>query len=132
MEIMEDNFDPQDMRTMGGLRTKMRTTFIVYLIGSLALAGIVPFGGFWSKDEILAHSQAYLRPVFILLVIAAFCTAFYVGRQLLMVFFGKPRHEAAEHAQESPPIMTWPLIILAVLTTVGGLMNLPFLTECWL
>jgi NADH-quinone oxidoreductase subunit L len=124
----DDGFDPQDMRTMGGLRKRMPVTFIVYLIGALALAGIVPFAGFWSKDEILAHSQRHVLLIFIILVVAAFGTAFYVGRQLQLTFFGKPRSEAAEHAHESPRIITIPLIILAILTTLGGLMNLPFLT----
>jgi NADH-quinone oxidoreductase subunit L len=126
----DDDFDPQDMRNMGGLRHKMNTTFIVYTIGALALAGIVPLAGFWSKDEILAHGGEHNFGVYLLLTIAAFCTAFYMGRQLQMVFFGKPRHAAAEHAQESPPVMTVPLWILAGLSAVGGfLLNLPFLSE---
>ncbi len=122
----EDEFDPQDMRLMGGLRHKMRTTYIVYVIGALALMGIAPFAGFWSKDEILAHSQDHYIGVYITLVIAAFCTAFYMGRQLKLVFFSKPRHPAAEYAEESPPLMTRPLIVLAVLAVIGGLLNLPF------
>lgn len=127
----DDDFDPQDMRTMGGLRHKMKTTFWVYLIGALALAGIFPLGGFWSKDEILAHGSKNLIYVYIMLAIAAFITAFYVGRMLQMVFFGKPRHEAAEHAHESPPLMTSPLIVLAFLAITGGLLNLPFFTKFW-
>lgn len=120
-----DHFDPQDMRTMGGLKDKMPTTFIVYMIGSLALAGIVPLAGFWSKDEILAHANANNKYVLVILTFAAFCTAFYVGRQIKMVFFGAPRHKAAEHAHESPAVMTVPLIILAILTVLGGGLNLP-------
>ena len=127
----DDNFDPQDMRTMGGLRHKMKTTFWVYLIGALALAGIFPLGGFWSKDEILAHGSENFRIIYILLAVAAFTTAFYVGRMMQMVFFGKPRHEAAEHAHESPHLMTRPLIVLAFLTISGGLLNLPFFTRIW-
>ena len=126
-------FDPQDMRTMGGLRYKMRTTFILYTIGALALAGIVPLAGFWSKDEILAHALGNEGLVFltvsVLLLLAAFCTAFYMGRQLKMVFFGKARHKAVEHAEDGPAIMTAPLIILATLTIVGGLLNLPFFSS---
>jgi NADH-quinone oxidoreductase subunit L len=124
-----DGFDPQDMRTMGGLRHKMPWTFWTYMIGALALAGIFPFAGFWSKDELLAHANANagisFEAVYWILTIAAFCTAFYMGRQLMMVFFGKPRHEAAEHAHESPKLMTIPLVILAVLAFLGGAMNLP-------
>ncbi|MFN2134727.1 MAG: NADH-quinone oxidoreductase subunit L, partial [Candidatus Promineifilaceae bacterium] len=125
----DDGFDPQDMRTMGGLRHRMPVTFVVYMIGALALAGIVPFAGFWSKDEILAHSQRHVFLVFLALVIAAVGTAFYVGRQLQLTFFGKPRSEAADHAHESPWIMTVPLMVLAFLTTIGGLMNMPFFTR---
>lgn len=125
----EDDFDPQDMRTMGGLRHKMKTTFWVYLIGALALAGLFPLAGFWSKDEILAHSNEHLQLDYFLLTLAALGTAFYVGRMLQLVFFGKPRHEAAEHAHESPPLMTRPLIVLAFLTAIGGLANLPFLAR---
>ena len=125
----DDGFDPQDMRYMGGLRHRMPTTFIVYLIGSLALAGIVPLAGFWSKDEILLHDQTYALPIFIILCAAALGTAFYVARQLIMVFFGQPRHAAAEHAAESPRLMTTPLIVLAALTVFGGLLNLPYLTR---
>jgi NADH-quinone oxidoreductase subunit L len=123
-------FDPQDMRMMGGLRHRMKTTFVVYTIGALALAGIVPLAGFWSKDEILAHGGEHNLGVYAILTFAAFCTALYMGRQLQMVFFGKPRHEAAEHAQESPPILTVPLALLALLSIVGGLLlNLPYFSE---
>jgi len=119
------DFDPQDMRNMGGLSGRMKVTFWVYMIGSLALAGIVPLAGFWSKDEILAEGLT-LNPIAEwLLMAAAFLTAFYMGRQVLMVFFGKPRSPAAKHATESPPVMTIPLVILAVLSILGGFMNLP-------
>ena len=129
----EEKFDPQDMRTMGGLRHKMPITFAVYMIGTLALAGIFPLAGFWSKDEILAHagtnSGVNFTIVNVMLILAAVCTAFYMGRQIKMVFFGAPRHDAAAHAHESAPIMTTPLIILAVLSALGGLLNLPFFAE---
>jgi len=129
----EEKFDPQDMRTMGGLASKMPWTYRTYVVGALALSGIFPLAGFWSKDEILAHASANgsdsstFTIVYVLLAIAAFCTAFYMGRQLKMVFWGKPRHEAAEHASESSPLMVWPLIILACLATLGGLLNFPYL-----
>ncbi len=124
----EDKFDPQDMRTMGGLRHKMPTTYVVYMIGSLALAGIVPLAGFWSKDELLSHGSDNNFAVYLMLALAAFFTAFYMGRQLKMVFFGEPRHAAAEHAHESAPLMTRPLIALATLAVLGGLLNLPYFT----
>jgi len=73
------------------------------MIGTLALAGIFPFAGFWSKDEILADAfNEGFTAVYWLLTIAAFFTAFYMGRQIWMVFFGEPRHAAAAHAEESP------------------------------
>jgi NADH-quinone oxidoreductase subunit L len=105
----------------------MKTTFWVYLIGALALAGIFPLAGFWSKDEILAESNLFNIWIYVLLTVAAFFTAFYMGRQILMVFFGEPRSPAAEHAVESPAVMTVPLIILAGLSILGGALNLPVL-----
>ncbi len=122
---VEHHFDPQDMRNMGGLRQRMRLTFWVYLIGAVALAGIPPLAGFWSKDEILAEASALNSTVYWLLTLAAFLTAFYMGRQIFMVFFGRPRSLPAEHAVESPPIVTIPLILLAGLSAVGGALNLP-------
>lgn len=119
-------FDPGDMRNMGGLRERMPLTFWVYLIGALALAGIFPFAGFWSKDEILLDASLHFPHVYWLLTAAAFLTAFYMGRQVWMVFFGAPRHEAAAHAEESPRVMTLPLVALAVLSVLGGFINLPF------
>jgi len=104
----------------------MRTTFWVYLIGAVALAGVPPLAGFWSKDEILAEANQLNVVVYVLLTIAAIFTAFYMTRQVLMVFFGQPRSLAAEHAQESPRLMTVPLMILAALSLFGGLLNLPF------
>ena len=118
-------FDPQDMRNMGGLRSRMKVTYWVYLIGSLALAGLPPLAGFFSKDEILADASTENMLVYVLLAIAAFFTAFYMGRQILMVFFGEARSDAAAHAVENPPVMTVPLIVLAGLSIVGGALNLP-------
>jgi NADH-quinone oxidoreductase subunit L len=122
----EEVFDPGDMRNMGGLRKRMPVTFWLYIIGTLALAGIFPFAGFWSKDEILLDAAKLHPEVYILLAIAAFFTAFYMGRQIWMVWFGKPRHAAAEHAQESPKVMTVPLRVLAGLSILGGALNLPY------
>ncbi len=126
-------FDPQDMRNMGGLRKMMPVTFWVYMIGTFALAGFFPFAGFWSKDEILAHANNnpgwVYTVVYYGLVLAAFCTAFYMGRQIKMVFFGKPRSDSAEHAVESSPTMTRPLVVLAFLTIIAGLLNLAHFTQ---
>ncbi len=119
-------FDPGDMRNMGGLRKTMPVTFWLYIIGALALAGIFPFAGFWSKDEILLDASLHFTVVYWFLTIAAFFTAFYMGRQIWMVFFGEARTDAARHAEESPKVMTLPLVVLAVLSVVGGGLNLPF------
>ena len=126
--------DPQDMRQMGGLRKKMPVTFWVYLIGALALAGIAPLAGFFSKDEILASAWQNQPAIFIVLACAAFLTAFYMGRQLTLVFFGAPRSDAAEKASESTRGITVPLIILAAFSALGGMLNLPGLhtLETWL
>jgi NADH-quinone oxidoreductase subunit L len=117
-------FDPGDMRNMGGLREKMKVSYWLYLIGALALAGIFPLAGFWSKDEILLDAYKHYPTVYWMLVVAAFFTAFYMGRQIWMVFFGKPRTEVAAHAEESPKIMTVPLMILASLSVLGGFLNM--------
>ncbi len=129
-----DDFDPQDMRNMGGLQTRMKTTFWVYLIGALALAGIAPLAGFFSKDEIIAAASGRSLPVVIILLLASFITAFYVGRQVFMVFFGHARTQPAERATESPAVITLPLIILAALSVIGGALNLPgvYTLEHWL
>ena len=119
------DFDPQDMRNMGGLKDKMKTTFWVYLIGAIALAGLPPLAGFWSKDEIITEGLLLNPGPTYLMIAAAFLTAFYMGRQVFMVFFGEAHSPAAAHARENPPLMTVPLIILAVLSIFGGLLNLP-------
>ncbi|HZW03192.1 MAG TPA: proton-conducting transporter membrane subunit, partial [Anaerolineaceae bacterium] len=127
-------FDPQDMRTMGGLRRRMPVTFWVYVIGALALAGIPPLSGFFSKDEILAAALQANPVIFYVLLAAAFFTAFYVGRQLLLVFFGPARSEPAERAGESPALVLVPLVALALLAFFGGVLNLPgnLALEHWL
>lgn len=132
-EHHDDHFDPQDMRTMGGLRQRMPITFWTYIIGTLALAGIFPFAGFWSKDEILADAfnvgweDGELAGFIVLLILtaAAFMTAFYMWRQVSLVFLGAPRHEAAELAEESNSFMTIPLILLAIGSILIGFINIP-------
>lgn len=115
----------QDMRLMGGLRQRMRWTYATMVIGSLALAGIPIFAGFFSKDEILAETfnRGYL--VFYLVgTVVAFMTAFYTFRMIFMTFWGSWRGPAEdwEHAHESAPTMVAPLVILAVPTVVVGLL----------
>ena len=118
-------FDANDMMNMGGLRHKMPRTFIAFMAGTLALAGIFPFAGFWSKDEILAHSWEEALIVWVLLTLGAFLTAFYMGRQIFLVFFGEPRTGAAKHAHESVGSMTWPLLILAFFAVFLGFAGTP-------
>jgi len=122
-----EHVDPQDMFNMGGLRKKMPITFWTFLIGGFALSGFpVLTAGFWSKDEILADAfgNGHLM-VFITLAAAAFLTAFYTMRQIILTFFGEPRTKAAGHAQETPLTMTVPLIVLAVFAVGYGWVGLP-------
>ncbi|MES2154872.1 MAG: NADH-quinone oxidoreductase subunit L [bacterium] len=117
----------QDLREMGGLAKKMKTTHVTMLIGSLSIAGIIPLSGFWSKDQVLetAFSAGNTNSVFFLLwvmgILTALLTAFYMFRMMYLAFYGKPRTEHAEHAHESPSVMTVPLAILAVAAAVSGL-----------
>jgi NADH-quinone oxidoreductase subunit L len=120
-----DPYDPQDMRNMGGLGRRMRWTFGTYLVGWLALAGLFPLAGFWSKDEILADALAKHPVILITLLAAALLTAFYSTRQVILVFGGDPRTTAAARARESATTLVGPLVVLAVLTVLGGTLNLP-------
>jgi NADH-quinone oxidoreductase subunit L len=117
----------QDMRKMGGLKGKLPVTFITMFIGTLAISGIPPFAGFFSKDEILAHTFAQSTSMYVIGVITAMFTSFYMFRMLYLTFYGKFRgtHEQEHHLHESPPSMTIPLILLAVLSTVGGFIGVP-------
>src|SRR5262249_17118454 len=114
----------QDLRKMGGLAPRMMTTTVTFLIGAFGLAGVPPLAGFFSKDEILAATfYAGKHAMWALLVIGAFMTAFYIFRLVFLAFFGGPRmsKEVAHHVHESPAVMTIPLIVLAALTVVAGL-----------
>jgi len=110
---------------MGGLRRKMPVTFWTFVAGTLALAGVPPFSGFYSKDSILG--LAWGQPnyaLFALGALVAALTAFYMFRLVFVVFLGETRSTAAGHAHESPPVMVWPLRLLAVLSIVGGIIGL--------
>jgi NADH-quinone oxidoreductase subunit L len=124
----------QDMRKMGGLRGKIPITFATMLIGTLAIAGVPPLSGFWSKDEILwgAFAGPHPHPVLgVVGYVAAAFTAFYMGRMLFLTFFGPCRadHHTQEHLHESPLVMTLPLMVLAVLSAVGGWIPVPHVVE---
>jgi NADH-quinone oxidoreductase subunit L len=122
--------DEQDMRRMGGLRKWMPITSVTFLIGVLAIAGIPPLAGFWSKDEILLAEYDESIALAAVLMVTAFLTAVYMTRQYVTVFTGKPRFDEHEvHPHESGWLMTVPLIVLAGLTLVGGALNLPFLSS---
>ncbi len=155
--VIHGSADNQDMRTMGGLRKYMPFTALGFIVAWLAIAGVPPLAGFWAKDEVL--SRAYFAGdygVWIIGVVAAAMTAFYMTRAVWLVFFGNERFEAAEPAgeaeehgfslesptvpayvppkparlthppHESPPTMTLPILALAGLAAVGGLLSLPF------
>ena len=125
----------QDMRRMGALRKLMPVTAITFIIGWLAIAGVPPFAGFWSKDEILLYVYANNRGLYVVGLVTALLTAYYMTRQVIMVFYGeaKWKNNAQDHGahgdfepHESPKIMLFPLVVLAVLSVVGGAMQLPF------
>lgn len=119
--------DEQDIRKMGGLRKHLPVTFWTFLIATFAISGIFPLSGFFSKDEILAHVFQHNKLMWGLGVAGAMMTAFYMFRLLFVTFFGKFRgtHEQEHHLHELPATMTVPLMILAALAAVGGLMNVP-------
>ncbi|MBW3610049.1 MAG: NADH-quinone oxidoreductase subunit L [Actinobacteria bacterium] len=147
--VIHGMHDEQDMRRMGALRKLMPVTAATFIVGWLAIAGVPPFSGFWSKDEILAAAWDFSPLLWFVGVVTALLTAYYMSRQVFLVFYGQPRwkeagagestgqalaeadHEpaAATHApstpHESPPLMTVPLVVLAVLAAVGGVLNLP-------
>ena len=117
----------QDIRKMGGLRKYISTTHITFLLGTLAIAGCFPFSGFFSKDEILAHAFEHNKLLWALGILGAAMTTFYMFRLYFLTFHGKFRgtHEQEHHLHESPKSMTIPLIILALLSVVGGLAGIP-------
>jgi NADH-quinone oxidoreductase subunit L len=123
-----------DMMKMGGLSKKMPITSWTFIVGGLALMGIFPFSGFWSKDEILGDALTKgLTPqgtfqlvIWGALLVAAFLTALYTSRQIFLSFFGQPRDQHAyEHAHESPAVMWVPLVILAIFAALIGFWNAP-------
>ncbi|MGH9188557.1 MAG: NADH-quinone oxidoreductase subunit L [Acidimicrobiales bacterium] len=133
--------DSQDMKRMGGLRRWMPVTAGTFIVGWLAIAGVPPFSGFWSKDDILLNAFEKSPVLWFLGLVTALLTAYYMSRQVFLTFFGEERWRRSEAEKEpaerhgahgdfkpheSPPTMTFPLVFLAVLAAVGGLLNLPF------
>ena len=133
--VIHGMHNEQDMRRMGALRKLMPVTAITFIIGWLAIAGVPPFAGFWSKDEILLYAFAKSPVLYFFGLVTALLTAFYMTRQVIMVFYGQAKwnDHADEHGahgdfepHESPRIMLLPLVVLAGLSVVGGALQLPF------
>ena len=117
----------QDIRRMGGLKKHLPITYLTFLVGVLAISGIPPFAGFFSKDEILANAFAQSPVAYGVALLASLLTSFYMFRLFFLTFLGTPRasHEVMHHIHESPKSITVPLIVLAGLSLVGGFMNVP-------
>jgi NADH-quinone oxidoreductase subunit L len=132
--VIHSLHDEQDMKRMGGLRRYLRITFPTFIIGYLALSAIPPFDGFWSKDAVLAAAYHKSIALWIIGVVTAFLTAYYMSRQVRLVFSGQARWTSAASAHgaagdaphEAPPTMTIPLVILAVASVIGWLLDAPF------
>jgi NADH-quinone oxidoreductase subunit L len=111
----------QNIWKMGGLTKRLPITFLTFGVGALALMGLPPFSGFFSKDAILARAYEHNMSIFAVALFTAFLTAFYVTRLVVVAFFGRPRSDDARTADEAPRVMTAPLIMLAILSFIGGL-----------
>jgi NADH-quinone oxidoreductase subunit L len=114
----------QDIWKMGALRKKMPVTFWTFMVGTIALAGVWPLSGFFSKDAILAAAHEHGLPLFILGVGVALLTTFYMFRLVFVAFYGSAKSHGVDHAHESPGVMIWPLRILAVASIVGGVIGI--------
>ncbi len=126
--IIHAMHDEQDMRKYGGLWNQMRPTSIAFLVGSLSLVGVIPFVGFFSKEQILglafARGDLLSGSVWVIGALTALLTGFYTGRMWWLAFWGKPSPQRpVEHPHEAPPVMLVPVAILAVLAAVGGLLE---------
>lgn len=117
----------QDMRNMGGLRKVMTITFATFLISTLAISGLPPFSGFFSKDEILMTAFHHNKALWVIASLASIMTAFYMFRLLYLTFYKNFRgtEEQKHHLHESPGLITFPLIVLAILALIGGVISLP-------
>ncbi|MYA84562.1 MAG: NADH-quinone oxidoreductase subunit L [Acidimicrobiaceae bacterium] len=116
----------QDMRRYGALRAAMPVTAVTFIVGWLAIAGVPPFAGFWSKDEILAYAWDASPALWLVGIVTAVLTAFYMSRLVFMTFYGEARHSSDIHPHEPSRLMTAPLVMLAGAAVVAGGLNLPF------
>jgi NADH-quinone oxidoreductase subunit L len=132
--VIHGMHDEQDMRRMGALAKLMPVTAATFIVGWLAIAGVPPFAGFWSKDEILLFALDANPALYVIGLVTALLTAYYMTRQVVLVFFGEARWESHAEAHgahgefkphESPPLMLLPLVALAGLAVVGGIIQLP-------
>ncbi len=128
--VIHGMHEEQDIMKMGGLRSKMPQTFFVFMIGWLAICGIPFFSGFFSKDEILWMAYSSPHGSVVLWAVGAataVMTAFYMTRLFYLTFLGKPRYheDPHHHVHESPAVMTMPLMVLALLSAIGGFMGIP-------
>ena len=123
----DHGFDPQDMRNMGGLASKMPVTSVAMMVGSMSIIGIPLIGGFWSKEGIIAetwlaaleHEPLMLGPA-VMILLTAGMTGFYMSRMWFMTFAGKPKHEVVNHVNESTPWIKEPLVVLTLISALGG------------
>jgi NADH-quinone oxidoreductase subunit L len=126
--VIHSLHDEQNIWQMGGLRSKMPITFWTFLAGTLALIACPPFSGFWSKDDILASASGNIL-AFLAIAAVTFLTAYYMSRLFVVAFLGEPRTDKATHAHESPQVMTIPLILLAISSTIVGF---PFIASIFI
>ncbi len=122
--------DEQNLKKMGALRRFMPITSVTFIVGWLSIAGVPPFSGFWSKGDVLDSAFVKSPILWIFGIVAALLTAYYMGRETYLAFYGPSRWsdpiKPSAHPHESPGVMTYPLIVLAVLALLGGALNLPF------
>ena len=119
----------QDMRRYGALRAAMPVTAVTFIVGWLAIAGVPPLAGFWSKDEILAYAFDSSPALWVVGLVTAVLTAFYMSRLVFMTFYGEARYGDERHPHEPSTLMTVPLVVLAGAAVVAGVMNLPFSSD---
>ena len=130
--VIHGMHDEQNLKRMGGLRKYMPVTYATFLIGWLAIAGVPPLSGFWAKGDVLVNAFAKNPALYVVAAVTAVLTAYYMGREFFLAFYGRERWRApdgplhGEAPHESPPVMLIPLIVLAIAAVFGGLLDLPF------
>jgi NADH-quinone oxidoreductase subunit L len=130
--VIHGMHDLQNIKQMGNIRKYMPITYRTFIVATLAIAGIPLFSGFFSKDEIMWNVYNNVGIVgWLILALSAFCTAFYMYRLVYLVFLGKERFDNHIHPHEAPKTMTFPLIILAILSAFGGFLGIPYALGGW-